>query len=73
MAKKTKGITAPDYIIEKTRYGLFQSVTTDGQPMVTGLTEDAVRTVTNEIHIPVMLGQFDGYTSEGRATTAVDL
>ena len=31
--------------------------------MVTGLTEEAVRLVTNDIHIPVLMGTFDGYTS----------
>ena len=35
--------------------------------MVTGQTEEAVREVTNTIHIPVMLGTFDGWTSEPRS------
>ena len=70
---KTKGIEAPDYTIRKTKYGMYESVTTDGQPMVTGMTEESVRYATNEIHIPVMLGTFDGYTSEGRSSSAVDL
>ena len=70
MAKKKE---APNYIIEKTRYGLYESVTTDGQRMVTALTEDACRQITNDIHIPVMLGTFDGYTSVGRNSTAVEL
>jgi len=75
MAKTTKGKTkeAPDFIIEKSRFGLYTSVTTTGERMVTALTEDACRTVTNEIHIPVMLGTFDGYTSVARTNSAVDL
>ena len=31
--------------------------------MVSGMTEDGVREVTDFIHIPVMKGEFDGYTS----------
>ena len=31
--------------------------------MVTGMTEEGVREVTDSIHIPVMKGEFDGYTS----------
>lgn len=58
----------PDYTIEKTRFGLYTSITTDGVRMVTGLTEDAVRRVTNEIHIPVLMGTFDGYTSVPRSS-----
>jgi hypothetical protein len=59
---------APDYTIEKSRFGLYTSVTTDGHRMVTGPTEEAVREVTNTIHIPVMLGTFDGWTSEPRSS-----
>ena len=59
---------APDFVIEKSRFGLYTSITTDGTRMVTGLTEEAVRKVTNEIHIPVMLGTFDGYTSVPRSS-----
>ncbi len=58
----------PDYTIEKSRFGLYTSITTDGVRMVTGLTEDAVRRVTNEVHIPVMMGTFDGYTSVPRSS-----
>ena len=32
--------------------------------MVTGMTEDGVRQVTDDIHIPVMKGEFDGWTSK---------
>ena len=59
---------APDFTIEKSRFGLYTSVTTDGLKMVTGLTEEGVRFVTNHIHIPVMLGTFDGWTSEPRSS-----
>ena len=58
---------APEYTIVKNRFGTFTSVTTDGERMVTGLTEDGVRYCTDMIHIPVMLGTFDGYTSTPRS------
>ena len=58
----------PDFTIEKSRFGLYTSVTTDGHRMVTGPTEEAVRYVTNEIHIPVMLGTYDGWTSVPRSS-----
>lgn len=52
-----------EYTIKKSRYGLYTSVLTDGTAMVTGLTEDAVRLVTDTIHIPVLRGDYDGFTS----------
>jgi len=54
------------FTIEKSRFGLYTSVTPSGVRMVTGMTEDACRWVTINIHIPVMMGTYDGYTSEGR-------
>ena len=51
------------YDITKTKYGLYISTLTDGTRMVTGMTEEGVRDVTDTIHIPVMKGEFDGYTS----------
>ena len=54
------------YDITKTKYGLYISILTDGTRMVTGMTEEAVRDVTDTIHIPVMKGEFDGYTSTPR-------
>lgn len=56
------------YTVEKSRMGLYTSVLTDGTKMVTGLTEEAVKTITDTIHIPVMKGEFDGWTSEGRSS-----
>lgn len=53
-----------EFTIKKTRYGLYTSVTPDGTELVTGLTEDGVQWVTVNIHIPVLQGTFDGYTSE---------
>ena len=73
MPRKTKSKTAPDYTIEKSRYGLYTSITTDGERMVTALTEDACRLVTDDIHIPVMLGTFEGYTSMPTLNSAVEL
>ena len=48
--------------------GLYVSVDDKGNRMVTGLTEDAVKYVTDNIHIPVLQGTFDGYTSEPRSS-----
>ena len=55
------------YEITKSRYGLYTSVQTDGTRMVTGMTEDACRWVTDNIHIPVLEGTFDGFTSIARS------
>ena len=57
------------FTIEKSRFGLFTSIAPDGTRMVTGMTEDACRWVTVNIHIPVLLGTFDGYSSEARSAT----
>ena len=57
------------YTIKKTRFGLYQSYMEDGTPMLIGLTEDGVRYVTEEIHLPVLVGEFDGYTSVTRSGT----
>ena len=54
------------YDITKTKYGLYISTLTDGTRMVTGMTEEGVRDVTDTIHIPAMKGEFDGYTSTPR-------
>ena len=55
------------YEITKSRYGLYTSVQTDGTRMVTGPTEDACRWVTDNIHIPVLEGTYDGFTSIARS------
>jgi len=53
-----------EYEIRESRYGLHTSfLLSDNSPMVTGLTEEAVRLVTDTIHIPVLKGEFDGWTS----------
>ena len=39
--------------------------------MVTGLTEEAVRYCTINIHIPVLQGTFDGYTSVPRSSVVL--
>lgn len=56
-------ITDWDYTIKKSRFGLYTSVLSDGTRMTTALTEDACRYVTDNIRIPVMKGEFDGWTS----------
>ena len=56
------------YTIEPTRMGLYVSIDSKGNHMVTGLTEEAVKYVTDNIHIPVLQGTFDGYTSEPRSS-----
>ena len=57
-------MTNYEYTIQRSRYGLFTSVLTTGESMVTGLTEDACRWCTDNIHIPVLKGEFKGYTSK---------
>lgn len=49
------------YTIKKSRFGLYTSIM-DGENLSTGLTEDSVRFATEEIHLPVKHGEFDGYT-----------
>ena len=56
------------YTLSKSRYGLYTSILTDGTRMVTGMTEDGVRIVTDSIHIPVMKGEYDGFTSKPRSS-----
>ncbi len=62
---------APEYTIIKNRFGTYTSVTTDGDKLVTGLTEEAVRICTDTIHVPVMLGTFDGFTSAPRSSVVL--
>lgn len=57
-----------DYTVKKSRHGLYTSYLSDGTPMVTGLTEEACRTCTEIIHIPVLKGVFDGWTSTPRSS-----
>ena len=57
------------YEIVRSRYGLYTSVLTTGEHMVTGLTEDACRWCTDNIHIPVLKGTYEGYTSIARSAT----
>jgi len=52
------------YTIVKSKYGLYTSVLSDGTHMVTGMTEEGVRLVTDDIHIPVIKGEYDGWTSK---------
>ena len=56
-----------EYTIQESRFGLFTSVLTDGTRMCTGLTEEACRICTDTIHIPVLKGEFDGWTSTPRS------
>lgn len=56
-----------EYTIEESRFGLFTSVLQDGTRMVTGMTEEAVRYCTDHIHIPVIKGEFKGWTSAPKA------
>ena len=61
MARKAK--ETYEFSIEKSRFGLYTSVLKSGDRMVTGPTEEGCRWVTENIHIPVLKGEFDGYTS----------
>ena len=57
-----------DYTIQRSRFGLYTSILTSGERLVTGLTEDACRWCTDNIHIPVLKGEFVGYTSTPRSS-----
>lgn len=57
-----------EFSIEKSRFGLYTSVLSTGERMVSGPTEDACRWVTENIHIPVLQGTYDGYTSTPRSS-----
>ena len=57
------------YTITESRYGLFTSVLLDGTRCVTGLTREATQRATDDIHIPVLTGTFDGFTSTPRSST----
>ena len=63
MPKSTKPKNDWSYTIEKSRFGLYTSFLKDGTPMTTGMTEESVRWVTDNIRIPVLRGEFDGYCS----------
>jgi len=52
-----------EYTITKSRFGLYTSIKADGTRMVTGETEDGVRWITDNIHLPVEEGTYDGWTS----------
>jgi len=56
-----------EFTIEQSRFGLYTSIDSDGNRMVTGLTREAVEFCTINIHIPVLQGTFDGYTSVPRS------
>jgi len=58
-----------EFTIEKSRFGLYTSVDTEGNRMITGPSEEACVHVTKTIQIPVILGTFDGYTSVPRSST----
>lgn len=57
------------YTVEQSRFGLYTSVAPDGTRMVTALTEEACRSVTERIHIPSIYGTFEGYVSVGHSAT----
>jgi hypothetical protein len=57
------------FTVKESRFGLFTSVKDDGTNMITALTEDACVRATKDVHIPVLLGCFEGYTSEPRSST----
>tara|TARA_B100001094_G_scaffold287547_1_gene303177 strand:- start:292 stop:489 length:198 start_codon:yes stop_codon:yes gene_type:complete len=57
-----------EYTITKSRFGLYTSIKADGTRMVTGETEDGVRWVTDNIHLPVEQGTYDGWTSVARTS-----
>ena len=63
-----------DFDIRKSRFGLYTSYRVDnGEGMTTALTLDACYINTTQIHIPSVLGTFEGYTSQTKKSTAVEL
>lgn len=56
------------YTITESRFGLFTSVLLDGTRCVTGLSREATQQVTDDIHIPVLRGTYDGWTSTPRSS-----
>ena len=58
------------YRVEKSRWGTYKSVLEDGTDMVTGATEEAVRVVTEHIHMPWHYGSD---TSDIKVTTHDDI
>ena len=63
------------YRVEKSDFGTFRTILKDGTPLLTGLTEDAVRFATEEIHLPYYFGcdTSDIKTTEYKQDTVVDL
>ena len=57
------------YTISKSRFGLYTSILCSGERMVSGATLEGVVSCTRDIHIPVLQGTFDGYTSQSRTST----
>ena len=45
------------YRIEKKRFGTYTSILDDGTEMVTGMTEEGVKIVTEDIHLPFYFGE----------------
>ena len=56
------------YTISESRFGLFTSVLLDGTSCVTGPTLEATKLCTDTIHIPVLKGTYDGWTSTPRSS-----
>ena len=63
------------YRIEKKRFGTYTSIRDDGTEMVTGMSEEAVKIATEEIHMPYYFGEdsSDIHTTEYDNPEAVDL
>lgn len=57
------------YQIVKSRFGLYTSIDTKGTRMTTAMTEEACKLVTEDIHLPVRHGCYDGWISKGRSST----
>lgn len=58
-----------DFTVDESRFGLFTSYDKEGKGMVTSGSLEACVDATCRIQIPVILGTFDGYTSEARSST----
>jgi len=63
-----------DFDIRKSRFGLYTSYRVDnGEAMSTAGDLDACYIATTQIHIPSVLGTFEGYVSTPRKSAVVDL
>ena len=59
--------TLEPYQIVKSRFGLYTSIDAKGIRMNTAMTEEACRLCTEDIHLPVRHGCYNGWVSKPRS------